>query len=345
MLNKHFIPTKYTIREALKRLDELSGDSLILMDEDDIVKGTLTDGDIRRGLIKGASLDDNVSEIMNANFHFIKEGDHSIASIKSLKEKKIDFVPVLNTQNQLVKIIDLSTKKSIVPVDAVIMAGGRGVRLQPLTNELPKPLLKVGGVPIIERNVTRLVKFGIENINISVNYLGELLEEHFKDGSEFDANVKYVKEDTPLGTIGAVSKIENFSNDTVLVMNSDLLTNIDFEDFYSEFEDSKSDMMVASIPYKVDVPYAILEEDKGRVLSLKEKPTYTYYSNAGIYLIQKNLLKYIPEGECFNATDLMELVIDKGLTLRTYPIKGYWLDIGKMEDFEKAQMDVEKIVF
>jgi NDP-sugar pyrophosphorylase family protein len=226
------------------------------------------------------------------------------------------------------------------------MAGGTGKRLRPLTENTPKPLLKVGGKPIIEYNIDNLKKVGIKNIKLSVNYLGEQLIDYFGDGISRNLNIQYVREDKPLGTIGSILLVNDFEHDDIIVMNSDLLTNIDFKDFYKFFKSTDADMAVAATSYHVDVPYAVLEADeKNRVISLKEKPKYTYYSNAGIYILKKALLKMIPKDQFYDITDLMERILEMNLKLVTYPINGYWLDIGKHEDFKKAQDDVNHIKF
>ena len=225
------------------------------------------------------------------------------------------------------------------------MAGGEGKRLRPLTEKTPKSLLKVGNRPIIEHNIDRLAEYGVEKIHISIKYLGYLIEEYFQNGEAKNISISYVKEDVPLGTIGAVSLINNLNSNYILLMNSDILTNIDYEDFFMEFVNQDADMAVATIPYKVDIPYAVLETSQNLVIDLKEKPTYTYYSNAGIYLIKKDLIKLIPTNSFFNATDLMELLIKSGKKLISYPLHSYWLDIGKHDDFEKAQEDIKHIKF
>jgi len=252
----------------------------------------------------------------------------------------------LDKDNDVISnVINLRLHRSYLPIDAVIMAGGKGQRLRPLTETTPKPLLKVGDTPIIERNIDRLGIYGIDDINISVNYLGEQLESYFGDGSHKGLNINYVWEDSPLGTIGAVSKIQEFQNDYILVMNSDLLTNIDFESFFMDFLEADADLSILSIPYTVDIPYAVLETDNQRIISLKEKPRYTYYSNGGIYLMKKEVLDRIPKGEFFNATDLIEELIEDNKFVKTYPLVDYWLDIGNHDDFKKAQSDVHRIKF
>ena len=226
------------------------------------------------------------------------------------------------------------------------MAGGEGKRLRPLTETTPKPLLKVGGKPIIEYNIDRLKQVGVKNITLSINYLGDQLVDYFGDGTSKKLNIQYVREDKPLGTIGSILLVNDFQHEDIIVMNSDLLTNIDFKDFYNSYKDSGADMAVAATSYHVDVPYGVLEaDDSNKVLSLREKPRYTYYSNAGIYILKKELLKMIPQDQFYDITDLMKRILEMNLKMLTYPINGYWLDIGKHEDYEKAQQDVKHIKF
>ena len=206
--------------------------------------------------------------------------------------------------------------------------------------------MQVGGKPIIQYNFERLNQFGVNKINVTLRYLGEQLIEYFGDGSSIGCQLDYVTENEPLGTIGAVKLIEHIDQDYVILMNSDILTNIDFEDFFEEFINRNADMAVASIPYDVSIPYAVIELNEDRLVSsLNEKPTYTYFSNAGIYLIKKELLSLIPHGQKYDATDFMNAVIDGGHRLISYPIRGYWLDIGKHNDFEKANKDIRHINF
>ena len=225
------------------------------------------------------------------------------------------------------------------------MAGGKGQRLQPLTNLIPKPLLKVGDKPIMEHNLNRLAMFGIDDFWVSVKYLGEQIKDHFGDGKQKNINIQYVWENEPLGTIGAVAQISNFKHDYVLVTNSDLLTNIDYELFFLEFIKQEADLAVLTIPYQVSIPYAVLETTDGKVKSFKEKPTYTYYSNGGIYLMKREMLHFIPKNKFYNATDLMEELIQNKRKVISIPFLGYWLDVGKHEDFEKAQIDINNVKF
>lgn len=345
--NRYIISNNSSIREALIHLDKLAQDATVfVVNENNHLVGAVTDGDVRRGLIEGKNADDSINSVSNKNPKFIRKGDNNIDTIIEFRNKNFQIIPVLNKDNdEICNVINFREHRSFLPIDAVIMAGGKGQRLRPLTETTPKPMLRVGDTPIIERNIDRLSMYGIDDIYISVNYLGEQLEEHFGNGESKDVHIEYIWENEPLGTIGAISQIENFNNDYILVMNSDLLTNIDFEHFFVDFINTKADFSVLSLPYKVDVPYAVLETEDGRIKSLKEKPSYTYYSNGGIYLMKREVLDLIPKNKHYNATDLIELLIEQGKNVRSFPMIGYWLDIGNHDDFKKAQNDVDQIPF
>ena len=345
-LSLHTINSDQTIREALERLNQIPESlTLFVTGEASKMVGTLTDGDIRRNLLQNGSIGDKVSSFMQKNFKFLKEGEDNTSKIRQLRENKFNQIPLLDGENRIVRIINLNLIKTILPLDAVIMAGGRGERLRPLTDDVPKPLLKIGDKSIIDYNIDRIVNHGIRSIFITVKYLAEKIESHLGTGEDREIKINYIRETEPLGTIGSVSLIENYSNDYVLVMNSDLLTNIDLEDFYRNFQNENADMAVASVPYHVVVPYAVLEKEENNIISFREKPTFTYYSNAGIYLIKKEMLKMIPVAKHFNATDFMQELINQGKKVIQYPILGYWLDIGRHEDFTKAQEDIKHIHF
>jgi len=343
---EHLIESGTSIREALKVLDKLAKDAIsFVVDQDDKLLGSLTDGDVRRGLIQGAELEQPVDDIIQSNPRFIRKGDQDIEKVIEYRENNFKVIPILDKDNHIVNVINFGEFKSYLPVDVVVMAGGKGKRLRPWTEDTPKPLLEVGDKPILEHNIHRLSLFGMDDFWISVNYLGEQIEEYFGNGNDKNLNIEYVWEDEPLGTIGSVSKIDNFIHDYILVTNSDILTNLDYEDFFLRFKNEEADFAVVTIPYKVDVPYAVLETTNGHVMSFKEKPTYTYYSNGGIYLMKREIKDRIPENTFYDTTDLMEELIAEGKKVLSYPLSGYWLDIGKPEDFEKAQEDIKTIKF
>ncbi len=316
-----------------------------MVDNNNKLLGSLTDGDLRRGFIKGLAFEDHLSKFIQPNTKYIQHGKYNLREIIALRERFFNVFPVVNEQMQIINVVNFRHQKSYLPVDALIMGGGRGERLKPLTDTTPKPLLKVGGKPIIEYNIDRLNTYGIDDIWISVRYLGQQLVDYFKDGSEKALRINYVWEEGALGTAGALALVDNFIHDHILMMNSDLLTNIDFEDLYLFFLEQQADFVVACIPYQVNVPYAVMETQDKVVTGFKEKPTYTHYSNAGIYLMKRDLIDFIPKNQTFNATDLMNMLLLLGKKVVSYPLVGYWLDIGRHEDYEKAQLDIKQIKF
>lgn len=335
---RYILADTATIKDALIAMNNLSADiqTLFVVNNQHRMIGSLTDGDIRRGLIRGLQVTDNVKEIIQKEFKFILEYDKDVLAVKKIRDSKIELLPCLNKNGQIVKVYNLKKLKSLLPVDAVLMAGGKGERLRPLTEKTPKPLLKVGEKAIIDYNVEALISHGIENISVTTNYLGEQIEAHFSEPLD-GIKVNCVKEPTFLGTIGSIKFVEKFDNDTVLVMNSDLFTNINYEDFYLHFLQNEADMSVAAVPYSLSVPYGIFELEGRNIKGVAEKPVYNYYANAGIYLIRKKLLDLIPQDTFFNATDLMDLLVSQRYKVIRFPLIGYWIDIGKHEDYNKAQ--------
>jgi dTDP-glucose pyrophosphorylase len=343
---EHLILRDSTLKQALVVLNDLSQDAILfVVNENNKLIGSLTDGDVRRGLLNDYTVESKIDEIIQLNPRFIRKGGYDIQKIIEYREEDYRVIPVLDENDVVINVINFRYIKSYLPIDAVIMAGGRGQRLQPLTNFTPKPLLKVGDKPIMEHNLNRLAMFGIDDFWVSVKYLGEQIESYFGAGKQKNIHIEYVWENEPLGTIGAVAQISNFKHDYVLVTNSDLLTNIDYEQFFLEFIKQGADLAVLTIPYQVAIPYAVLETEKGEVKSFKEKPTYTYYSNGGIYLMKKEMTNLIPQNKFYNATDLMEDLIQQNKKIISFPFSGYWLDVGKHEDFEKAQTDINNIKF
>lgn len=343
---RHIISQSSKISEALHRMDALASDAtLFVVNEENSLIGSLTDGDIRRGLMKGYSLEVPVSKFANLKPKYLLKDEYTIDTVIELRKGNYLIIPILDNNNKIIKVINFKEIRSYLPIDTVIMAGGMGQRLLPLTLNIPKPLLKVGEKPIIEHNIDRLANYGIDDFWITIKYLGNKISEYLRDGSSKNINIEYICENEPLGTIGAVSMIKNFKHETILLTNSDILTNLDYEDFYLDFIRHQADLSILTIPYKIDIPYAVLETSNNVVLRLKEKPTYTYFSNGGIYLIKKECLNYLPKNTHFNATDLIEKLITINKKIISYPLSGYWLDVGKHEDFEKAQIDIKHIKF
>jgi dTDP-glucose pyrophosphorylase len=343
---KHLVNLNSPLKDCLLKLNQLGADAILfILDDNQKLIGSLTDGDVRRGILKGLNINDRVEIFIQKNPKSIKSGDYDIHKIVELRNDGYKVIPIINQDGIIEKIINFRFLKSYLPIDVVVMAGGRGERLRPLTDDCPKPLLKVGEKSIIEHNIDRLISFGVDSIWISIKYLGEQIINKIGDGSKQNVKIIYIMEENPLGTIGAVSLINNFEHDHVLVTNSDILTNLDYEHFFIEFLKSDADFGVVTIPYKINIPYAVLETNDHQVLNFKEKPTYTYYSNGGIYIFKKSIVNKIPANLFFNATDLMQQLLEENKKVFSYSFAGYWLDIGKHDDFIKAQEDIKNILF
>lgn len=345
-MKDHLISKDLKLIEALSRINSVNPEPLVLfvVDEDQRMVGTLTDGDSRRALIVGASVNDKVENIMHRNFNYMKlEEIDDVFKLRQQKEKKMKLVPILDKEHHIVEIINLEKYKTRLPIDAVLMAGGKGERLRPLTEKTPKPLLPVGGKAIIDHNIDRLISYGVKHISVTVNYLKEQLEEHFQE-PRGEVKVDTVREPKYLGTIGSIRFVKEFHNDTILVMNSDLFTNINYEDFYLHFKEHNAEMSVAAVPYTVSVPYGIFDLDGREIHGLIEKPTYNYYANAGIYLIKRSALEEIPEDTFFNATDLIEKLIAENKKVIRFPLNGTWIDIGNPQEYQKANELVKHMI-
>jgi len=342
--SSHIISSNATLKDGLIAMTKMTDEILCLFVVDNIQRlvGILTDGDIRRALISGISLTETIENAMKKEFIRVKIDEVTPNQIKNYRAKSIKLLPCLDEDGKIIKVYDLVAKQSILPIDAVLMAGGKGIRLRPLTETTPKPLLKVGGKAIIDYNVEHLIHYGVEDIHVNVNYLAEQIESHFaneKDGIK----ITCIREPKYLGTMGSVKFIKNFHHEMVLVMNSDLFTNIDFEEFYTHHIEQDADISVASIPYSVSIPYGILELDEKNIRGLREKPTYNYYANGGIYLVKRKLFNLIPEDTFFDATEFIELLIAQEYKVVYFPLVGYWIDIGKPEDYKKVQEFAEHI--
>ncbi len=344
---EHLINKEETVTSALVKLNKLASNAILfLVDADFKLYGSLTDGDLRRGLINGKTLQTDLTAFIQKNPKKIIQNNYSVNDIIKYRNDGFNIIPLVNNDDIIIDIINFNNLKSYLPLSVFIVAGGKGVRLKPLTNNIPKPLLKIGKKPILEHNIDSLIKYGIKNIDISIKYLGNQIEKYFGDGSAKGININYIKEDKPLGTLGSITKAESFFDDDILLINSDLLTTINYEKLYLFFKENEADMVVAGVPYKVNVPYGVLESKiDNNIISIKEKPTYTYYSNAGIYIFKKKFIDLIPSNTHYNATDLIDKLLSLNLKVMKYQMTEYWLDIGKKDDFVKAQNDIENLEY
>lgn len=342
----HLINKDDTVTTALIQLNELASNAILFLVDDDLkLYGSLTDGDLRRGLIGGKTLQTRLKAFTQEKPKKILYDNYLIDEIIKYRKSGFKILPVVNNDDVIIDVINFNKLISYLPLNAFIVAGGKGHRLRPLTLNTPKPMLKVGEKPILEHNIDSLIKYGIKNINISIKYLGHQIEEYFGNGSDKGINISYTKEDLPLGTIGSITKCESFNDKDILLINSDLLTTINYEKLYLFFKENEADLVVAGVPYKVNVPYGVLESENNNVVSITEKPTYTYYSNAGIYIFKKKFIDLIPSNTHYNATDLIDKLLSLNLKVIKYEMTEYWLDIGKKNDFDKAQIDIKNLEY
>ena len=328
----HIISETAPLTEALSQINTLSGSvmTLLVVDSEGRMTGTLTDGDVRRALINGAGLNDQVCQAMKRDFRSLPP-DASVNEIRNLRRMGLRLLPVIDSDRRIISVLDLQRQHTLLPVRAVLMAGGRGERLRPLTDTVPKPLLKVGDQCIIARNIDALRRCGVTDITVTTRYLADMIESHFA-GSE----VKCLRENEPLGTIGALSLMPcGDPQGTTLLMNSDLLTSISFEEMFLRHSDTGADITIATVSHSVSIPFAILTVDGDRVTGIEEKPTYTHYANAGIYMISNRLLEHLP-CQRLDAPDFIRQAMEQGAGVTYYPISGTWLDVGSPADFRQA---------
>lgn len=335
---RHIISSTATIKEAVEGLNRLSGDAmtLVVLDVDNRPVGTVTDGDVRRAILRGIDLADSVVEVMNTKFRMVSRKKVDVGYIKEVRNLGIRLLPVVDESGCLEDIVDLKKVKSLLPLSALIMAGGKGERLRPMTLTTPKPLLTIEGKAIIDYNIEALAAVGVDNVVVSTAYLAEQLDEHFAQPVA-GIKVETIREEQPRGTIGALADaMDMLANDTLLVMNSDLLTDISLEEMYMRHKQEEADITVAAIPYTVSVPYAILSTEGSCITSLREKPTYSLYANGGIYMMSKKVAEMVPSERRYDATDLIEDALSKGCKVVYFPINGTWIDVGTPADFRHA---------
>lgn len=327
------------VLEALRALDRTGLGTVLLRDGDGRVAGLVTDGDIRRFLIAGGSLDRPVSGVATTNFYAATPEMDRAELAKVMMERGFDAIPVLDDFGRLVHLHTLRDLVLHRRLESwvVVMAGGMGARLGEYTQAIPKPMLPVGGRPILERIVRQLVSHGFRRIFLSVNYLARMIEDHFRDGSEFHCSIEYLREETPLGTGGALGLLPENPTAPLLVMNGDLLTNLHFERLLKFHEKHGNAMTMALREHRVTVAYGVAELDGNRITRLVEKPSLRYEVNAGVYIVEPSLLSLIPPARSFPITDLANACLAKGLPVGGYRMDESWIDIGLPEEYRRAQ--------
>jgi len=326
------------IREAIRVLDQNAKQILLVVDGENRLMGTVTDGDIRRGILKGISLDEHTSRIMGSSPTVAYVGDDRQSILAMMRKKKLHHIPVVNEQNQVagIEFLEELIQPHLKENWVVLMAGGLGSRLRPLTNDCPKPMLKVGNKPLLETILENFIEYGFRHFYISVNYMADMVKDYFGDGARWGVEIRYLEEDQKLGTAGALSLLPSKPQAPLLVMNGDVLTKVNFRqllDFHATHE-SMATMCVRE--YDFQVPYGVVRIEKDRITGIDEKPVQRFFVNAGIYVLAPEALQAIPAGQFFDMPTLFETLIAKGEETVVFPIREYWLDIGQLADYDRA---------
>jgi dTDP-glucose pyrophosphorylase len=347
MLNwpQTLLPDTGTLADAVRVIDKSRAKICLVVDGERRLQGTVTDGDMRRAILRGLSLSSPVTEAMKRTptTGHVDDSPEQLREIMARLE--LSQIPVLDSQE---RVVGLVTAKSLVnaglPRDnwVILMAGGLGSRLKPLTADTPKPLLKVGRKPLLETIIETFTRHEFRSFFISINYKAEMIKEHFGDGAKWECEIRYLEEDQRLGTAGALGLLPARPASPIVIMNGDVLTNVDFSsllEFHAE-QGSKATMCVRE--YDFQVPYGVVNIDGQRITSIVEKPVHNFFVNAGIYVVDPELISFIPQDAPFDMTDLFALALGKGMTTAAFPIREYWMDIGRMDDFHRANGDYDK---
>lgn len=339
-----------SIRQAIACIDKNEKGIALVVDEGQKLIGTISDGDVRRAWLSGQNLDESVSVLlsMKANSRYPKPitamvGTASSGLLEIMKKNVIRQLPLLDVNGRVTGLVtqDELAPDQGLPVQAVIMAGGYGKRLYPLTKKTPKPMLPVGKRPMLELIVKQLRKAGVHEVNISTHYQAQKITKHFGDGSEFNVQLHYLKEDEPLGTAGALGLMPA-PKEPILVVNGDVLTRVNYRAMLAFHEEHKADVTVAVQKYDVEIAYGVLETEGADVKRIVEKPKQLYLINAGIYLIQPSVHKLIPKNQRLDMPDLIQKILDTGGHVVSFPIREYWLDIGNHANYKRAKGDLNK---
>ena len=339
------INDRLSIHKVIEKLDNNDAHIIFVVDENKKLLGTITDGDVRRGILRGVELSAPANQIMNAQPIVVQDSDSKEKIFSLMKKNVIRQIPILNKAGQLVDVeiledvINFNRKDNTV----VLMAGGLSTRLRPLTENIPKPMLKIGGKPILETILTNLIQSGFHKFYISINYLGDQIRDYFGNGSRWDIDIQYLQENEKMGTAGSLSLIKEKLVSPFIVMNSDLLTKVDFNHLLSFHKQHDSDATMSVRAFDYTVPYGTCKLENNRILDVMEKPTYKFFINAGVYVLNPKILSLIPENNYLDMPNLFSKLIRLKKEVTAFPIREYWLDIGQMNDFEKAHEEYSHI--
>ncbi|KAF0220677.1 MAG: nucleotidyl [Geobacteraceae bacterium] len=333
------------VLKAIEIIDASSLQIALVVDENNRLMGTLTDGDVRRAILKGISLNDPVQSIMfrEPTVVSIVESRDSILAL--MKDRQLRQIPVLDEDRCVIglevwdDLIKTTKRDNLV----VLMAGGLGTRLGPLTKECPKPLLKIGNKAVLETIIDNCKEYGFHRFAISINYKAEMVQNHCGDGSRWGVEISYVHENKRLGTAGALGLLQETSDHPILVMNADLLTKVNFQHLLDFHSDQKSAATMCVREYDFQVPYGVVKIDREKLIEIEEKPIHSFFVSAGIYVFTHDVLRLVPRNEYFDMPSLFEKMLEQKMEITVFPIHEYWLDIGKLDDFERANGDYEEV--
>lgn len=345
-LNKFVIYENQTIVEALQKIDLNAKGILFILNDKDRLVGTLTDGDIRRWLIKTGNLNGNLTNIMNKAPKFICRKDITSAQ-QFLKKYSITAVPVINTKGKIIDVIFKSDEKiednvkdtsTLSGTTVIIMAGGKGTRLYPFTKILPKPLIPIGDIPIMERIIDRFVDYGVDSFYATLNYKKNMIKSYFSD-IQTSYEINYVEEDKPLGTGGSLHLIKESFIAPIIVINCDILISADYSDIYKNHIENGNDMTIVTALKNIIVPYGVINlGESGNISSIEEKPRLSYFVNTGMYIINPDIISKIPKDTFFHMTDLTQKLLNEGKTVGMYPIsENSFLDMGEFEEMHRME--------
>ena len=334
------------ILDTMTVIDRASNRAAFVVDKDQRLLGLVTDGDIRRGLLKGHGLQDSVANVMNKSPLTCKVTDSKQAILRLMDAKDILHMPIVADDDKLVNVLakkDL-TERPHYDSPVFLMAGGYGTRLQPLTERCPKPLLKIGTKPILEIILESFVNSGFHEFYISTHYLPEQIRAHFGDGSRWQVNIHYTEEQDSLGTGGALGLLpKNLPDLPLIMMNGDILTNVNFSALLDYHHQGEADATICVRQHQYQVPYGVVRADDFRIQHIDEKPINRFYVNAGIYVINPSIVYSVQKGARIDMPDLLNQHLDQGANIMMYPLDEYWLDVGRMTEFKQAQQDIHTL--
>jgi dTDP-glucose pyrophosphorylase/CBS domain-containing protein len=341
-----FVRLDTPVRQAMEKIDARASGIVLIIDEARRLIATITDGDIRRAILHEVGLDQPLGELLarqkkTSPPFTAPEGLARGALRSKLVELRLQQLPIIDADG---RVVDLALLKDLQidaqpTMQALIMAGGFGTRLMPLTRNTPKPMLPVGGRPLLEHTVERLTAAGVRDINISTHYLAEKITAHFGDGSKFGVTMRYIQEDKPMGTGGALCRLGDLVQ-TTLIINGDIVTDLDFRALAQFHRDHNAAATMAVAKYDVPVPYGVVEHNGPDVTGLREKPVLSQFINAGIYLVEPRAQKFLERDRLFKMTELVERLIANGERVVLFPVREYWIDVGQHADYERVQRDV-----